>query len=58
MQEFAGFYKISVDVRYWPIPSVRTGSNAGRCGQYRSSAQPAFQNKIPSSKGQDIRPSI
>ena len=29
MQEFADFHKISVDVRYWLIPSVSTGSNAG-----------------------------
>ena len=28
MQEFAGFCKISVDVRYWLIPSVNTGANA------------------------------
>ena len=39
MQEFAGFYKISVDVRYWLILSVSTGSNAGRCGWDRSSSQ-------------------
>ena len=29
MQEFAGFYETSVDVRYWLIPSVSTGANAG-----------------------------
>jgi len=32
MQEFADFHKISVDVRYWLIPSVNTGANAGECG--------------------------
>ena len=39
MQEFAGFCKTSVDVRYWLIPSVNTGANAGRCGWNRSSSQ-------------------
>ena len=39
MQEFAGFHKTSVDVRYWLILSVSTGSNAGRCGWNRSSSQ-------------------
>ena len=40
MQEFADFYKIRVDVRYWLIPSVNTGANTGRRGQGRSSSQP------------------
>ena len=39
MQEFADFCKISVDIRYWLILSVSTGSNAGRCGWNRSSSQ-------------------
>lgn len=42
MQEFADFSKISVDVRYWLILSVNTGSNAGRCGRYRPSSQPVL----------------
>lgn len=41
MQEFADFRKISVDVRYWPIPSVNTGANTGKRGLSRSSSQPA-----------------
>ena len=39
MQEFADFHKISVDVRYWLIPSVSTGANAGQRGRNRSSSQ-------------------
>ena len=46
MQEFADFCKIRVDVRYWLIPSVNTGANAGRRGQYRSSSQPVSSKKI------------
>ena len=42
MQEFADFSKISVDVRYWLILSVNTGSNAGRRGRYRPSSQPVL----------------
>ena len=54
MQEFADFCKIRVDVRYWLIPSVNTGANAGRRGQYRSSSQPVPSspkntNTVPSS---------
>ena len=32
VRSFAGFHKISVDVRYWLIVSVNTGANAGRSG--------------------------
>ena len=43
MQEFAGFHKISVDVRYWLIPSVSTGANTGRCGRDRLSSQSVWK---------------
>ena len=39
MQEFAGFCKISVDVRYRLILGVSTGTNAGQRGRSRSSSQ-------------------
>ena len=45
MQEFAGFCKTSVDVRYWLILSVSTGSNAGRCGRNRSSSQSVYNKR-------------
>ena len=46
MQEFAGFCKTSVDVRYWLILSVSTGSNAGRRGRNRSSSQSVYNKRI------------
>ena len=53
MHEIAGFCKTSVDVRYWLIPSVRTGSNAGRRGQVRPSAQ-SDMKRSPRSKRDDL----